>query len=192
MTSGVDSGTSGLNQSEHGVVLLGVRHHGPGSARAVAAALDRYQPDRILIEGPRDADPLIPLVGADGMEPPVALLAYREQDPKVSAFWPFAAFSPEWSALRYAVARGTEVGFCDLPAVVSLARDADEGAGADGEDRIGTEPGSAPIRSRRWPRPPDMRILRSGGKTSSSTVAAAMELRSGGRREGIRSRPSTR
>ena len=135
MTSGANSGTdSGLNRSGPEVVLLGVRHHGPGSARGVSAALDRYQPDRILIEGPRDADPLIPLVGADGMEPPVALLAYREQDPKVSAFWPFAAFSPEWSALRYAVARGVEVGFCDLPAAVSLSRGGDDGAGGAADE----------------------------------------------------------
>jgi hypothetical protein len=113
-----------VNRPAAGVVLLGVRHHGPGSARAVAAALGRFGPDRILIEGPGDADPLIPLVGSAEMEPPVALLAYREQDPKVSAFWPFAAFSPEWAALQYAVERGVEVGFCDLPAAVSLSESA--------------------------------------------------------------------
>ena len=112
-----------MNQDAAQVVLLGVRHHGPGSARAVAAALAAFEPDRILIEGPADADPLIPLAGVDAMEPPVALLAYREQDPKVSAFWPFAAFSPEWTALRYAAAHGIEAGFCDLPAAVSLAQD---------------------------------------------------------------------
>jgi len=126
-----------VNHGAAQVVLLGVRHHGPGSARAVAAALSAFEPDRILIEGPGDADPLIPLVGADGMEPPVALLAYREQDPKVSAFWPFAAFSPEWTALQYAAARGIEAGFCDLPAAVSLSGETDADAeGADGPDPI--------------------------------------------------------
>src|SRR5579859_7200113 len=128
-----------VNHSAPEVVLLGVRHHGPGSARAVAAALDRYQPDRILIEGPRDADRLIPLAGADGMEPPVALLAYREQDPKVSAFWPFASFSPEWCALRYAAAHGVEAGFCDLPATVSLSRGGEDGA-ADEDPGAGPDP----------------------------------------------------
>ncbi|MGH6654853.1 MAG: DUF5682 family protein, partial [Actinocrinis sp.] len=112
-----------MNRPAPRVVLLGVRHHGPGSARAVAATLAWYEPDRILVEGPQDADPLLALAGAPGMEPPVALLAYREQDPKVSAFWPFAAFSPEWAALRYAAARGVPVGFCDLPAAVSLGQD---------------------------------------------------------------------
>jgi hypothetical protein len=131
------SSVAEVNRFTTAVVLLGVRHHGPGSARGVVAALERYEPDRILIEGPRDADPLIPLIGADGMEPPVALLAYREQDPKVSAFWPFAAFSPEWSALRYAVRRGIGVGFCDLPAAVSLMWDRDDGAGDAGADADG-------------------------------------------------------
>lgn len=105
------------------VAVLGVRHHGPGSARAVAAALAEFGPDQVLIEGPADAGALIPLVGDAEMEPPVALFAYREQDPKVSAFWPFAAFSPEWSALRYAVANEVQVGFCDLPASASLGMD---------------------------------------------------------------------
>jgi len=128
-----------VNHGAAQVVLLGVRHHGPGSARAIAAALSAFEPDRILIEGPGDADPLIPLVGADGMQPPVALLAYREQDPKVSAFWPFAAFSPEWAALQYAVTRGVEVGFCDLPAAVSLSQGAEErDGGPDDADAEGT------------------------------------------------------
>jgi len=137
--SGAEFEGPGVNHSAPEVVLLGVRHHGPGSARGVCAALDRYQPDRILIEGPRDADPLIPLVGADGMEPPVALLAYREQDPKISAFWPFASFSPEWSALRYAAARGIAVGFCDLPAAVSLSRGGEDGA-SDQDPGAGPDP----------------------------------------------------
>ena len=135
-----------MNRKAPRVVLLGVRHHGPGSARAVAAALAGFEPDRILIEGPGDADPLIPLVGAAGMEPPVALLAYREQDPKISAFWPFAAFSPEWAALRHAVERGVQAGFCDLPAAVSLGRGQEGGEGGEGKgEPAGDGPGSDPI-----------------------------------------------
>ena len=56
-------------------VLLGIRHHGPGSARAVRRALDVYRPDIVLIEGPPEADPLIALAGSTEMRPPVALLA---------------------------------------------------------------------------------------------------------------------
>ncbi|HEY5834350.1 hypothetical protein, partial [Streptomyces sp.] len=43
------------------LVLLGVRHHGPGSARAVRAALDAYRPQAVLIEGPPEADALTAL-----------------------------------------------------------------------------------------------------------------------------------
>lgn len=40
------------------VHVLGVRHHGPGSARAVRAALADLKPDAVLIEGPPEADAL--------------------------------------------------------------------------------------------------------------------------------------
>ena len=43
--------------------ILGVRHHGPGSARSVRAGLEEMKPDVILIEGPPDANDLIPLAG---------------------------------------------------------------------------------------------------------------------------------
>ena len=113
-------------------LLLGIRHHGPGSARSVAEALAEYKPDCVLIEGPADADPLIGLADRADLEPPVAILAYREADPKVSAFWPLAAFSPEWVALRYAVEQGVTASFCDLPSIFTLSSGAaDESAHDD-------------------------------------------------------------
>ena len=57
--------------------MLGIRHHGPGSARSLLAALAEFGPDAVLIEGPADADPLVRWVLADGMRPPVALLGVR-------------------------------------------------------------------------------------------------------------------
>ena len=104
------------------VEVFGIRHHGPGSARSLAAALTDYQPDAVLIEGPADADPLLRWVLADGMTPPLALLAYAPDRPQTAAFWPYAAFSPEWQAMIYALQRDIEVGFCDLPAASMLAR----------------------------------------------------------------------
>ncbi|NEA59993.1 hypothetical protein G3I60_39015 [Streptomyces sp. SID13666] len=104
-----------------GVALLGVRHHGPGSARAVRAALDAYRPGTVLIEGPPEADPLVGLAAEDGMRPPVALLAHVLDDPARAAFWPFAEFSPEWVAIRWAAGHGVPVTFIDLPAAHSLA-----------------------------------------------------------------------
>src|SRR5690606_34314295 len=107
--------------------VLGVRHHGPGSARAVRAELERLAPDGVLIEGPPEADELVPLAGSPELEPPVALLAHVPGEPSRAVFWPFAAFSPEWQAIRYALDAGVPVRFCDLPAAVALAYRRDEG-----------------------------------------------------------------
>ena len=103
------------------MTVLGIRHHGPGSARSVLAELDRVRPSMVLIEGPADAGPVLPLAGEPGLEPPVALLAYAPDAPRVSAFWPFAVFSPEWQALTWAARHGVPARFCDLPAAVMLA-----------------------------------------------------------------------
>ncbi|WP_372500272.1 DUF5682 family protein, partial [Sphaerisporangium perillae] len=102
--------------------VLGVRHHGPGSARAVVAELERLRPDIVLVEGPPEADALVALAADPDMEPPVALLAHVPGQPSRAAFWPFAAFSPEWQAIRYAARAGIPVRFCDLPAAHGLAR----------------------------------------------------------------------
>ncbi|RDI53138.1 DUF5682 family protein [Nocardia mexicana] len=111
--------------------VFGIRHHGPGSARSLRLALDAFRPDMILIEGPADADPLVGHVAADGMHPPVALLAYVPDSPARAAFWPFATFSPEWQALRYAVEHAVPARFCDLPATHTLALDAEPGDRTD-------------------------------------------------------------
>jgi hypothetical protein len=103
------------------VHLLGVRHHGPGSARSLVAALDHLRPTAVLVELPADVEPLLRWVGEPGMAPPVSLLAWVVADPPNSAFLPFAAFSPEWQAIRWAQARGVDVTAIDLPLAVSLA-----------------------------------------------------------------------
>lgn len=102
--------------------VLGVRHHGPGSARAVVSELDRIRPDIVVIEGPADANALTTDVDHTEMVPPVAIMAYAVDDPAVSAFWPFGGFSPEWQALLWAARNEVPVRFCDLPAATVLAQ----------------------------------------------------------------------
>ena len=97
------------------IQVFGIRHHGPGSARSLAAALDELQPDVVLIEGPPEGDELVVHVGAEGMTPPVALLVYRPDEPARAVYYPFAEFSPEWQALLHARRRGIEARFMDLP-----------------------------------------------------------------------------
>ena len=101
--------------------LYGIRHHGPGSARSVRAALAEQRPDVVLIEGPPEADGLVTLAADEQMRPPVALLGYVPGEAQQAAFWPFAVFSPEWQAIRYALDAGVPVRFCDLPAAHQLA-----------------------------------------------------------------------
>ncbi len=67
-----------------------------GLRARVRAALDSARPRTVLIEGPPEADPLVPLAGDEEMRPPVALLAHAVDEPGRSAFWPLAEFSPEW------------------------------------------------------------------------------------------------
>ncbi|OEV00685.1 hypothetical protein AN217_26055 [Streptomyces qinglanensis] len=134
-----------------GPLLLGVRHHGPGSARAVGAVLEAYEPGVVLIEGPPEADAVAAAAGDDGMVPPVALLAHAVDEPGRAAFWPLAEFSPEWVAIRWAVRRGVPVRFIDLPAAHTLAMSEGEQetvpGGTDGGGAAGdaeTDPGAGP------------------------------------------------
>lgn len=106
------------------VHLFGIRHHGPGCARSLAQALHDLQPDCVLIEGPPDADELIGMVADSGLAPPVALLIHvpgAAAEARRAVYYPFAAFSPEWQAMRHAVERGVPVRFCDLPQSLRLA-----------------------------------------------------------------------
>ncbi|MGW0813529.1 DUF5682 family protein [Streptomyces viridiviolaceus] len=132
-----------------GPLLLGVRHHGPGSARAVRAALEAARPRVVLIEGPPEADPLIPLAAGEDMRPPVALLAHAVDEPGRSAFWPLAEFSPEWVAVRWALEHDVPARFIDLPAAHTLAR-RDEDSDGDAPEAVpgeGRGPAASDVRA---------------------------------------------
>lgn len=100
--------------------VFGVRHHGPGSARSLAAALDAFAPDVLLVEGPADCDAALPLVSHPALRPPVALLVHRTDAAGEGIYYPFAEFSPEWQALLHAARRRIPARFVDLPAGASL------------------------------------------------------------------------
>jgi hypothetical protein len=128
--------SGGLEERVH---LLGIRHHGPGSAALVRQALDALDPECVLIEGAPEADELIRFVSSEGMRPPVALLLHAADDANAAVFLPFAEFSPEWQAMLWAVQHSRAVHFCDWPAAVSLAltlasakEKPEEGANASG------------------------------------------------------------
>src|SRR5712691_10180857 len=101
-----------MSTSASTTAVFGVRHHGPGSARAVRAALAALDPGVILIEGPPEADEITRHVGS--LVPPVAMLAHAPDKPGRAAFWPFAEFSPEWQALVHAAKAGQPVRFIEI------------------------------------------------------------------------------
>jgi hypothetical protein len=108
------------------VQLLGVRHHGPGSARSVVRALDAFQPTVVLVELPADCEPALAWVGDAHLAPPVALLGYIVDQPQRAAFLPFAEFSPEWQAFCWAKRHDAVLRAMDLPLCNSLAGGDDE------------------------------------------------------------------
>jgi hypothetical protein len=101
--------------------IFGIRHHGPGSAKSLLKSLQDVQPDIILVEGPADATEMLPWLAHQDMEPPVALLVYRPDNPKRAGFFPFAVFSPEWQGIQYALHQNIPVRFMDLPQGYFLA-----------------------------------------------------------------------
>ncbi|MFE6910489.1 DUF5682 family protein [Streptomyces erythrochromogenes] len=129
-----------MSTARQGPLLLGVRHHGPGSARAVRSALDAARPAAVLIEGPPEGDALLELAADPDMRPPVALLAHAADDPGRAAFWPLADFSPEWVAIRWAQQAGVPVRFMDLPAAHSLAAAVEPEADSAEPDAVRLDP----------------------------------------------------
>jgi hypothetical protein len=123
------------------VHVLGIRHHGPGSARHVRQFLEELQPDIVLVEGPPEADPILQWVTHAELKPPVAILAYQPDNPSASSFYPFAEFSPEWQAILYAKQRNIHVRFMDLPVTNRFALKEEGGAGPEGD--AGSDEGKA-------------------------------------------------
>ncbi|MFH7598905.1 DUF5682 family protein [Streptomyces racemochromogenes] len=93
--------------------LLGVRHHSPALAAVVPALLDAADPEVVCVELPADFQPWLAHLADPETVAPVALAGLGHEGRL--AFYPFADFSPELAAVRWARARGVEVRCCDLP-----------------------------------------------------------------------------
>jgi hypothetical protein len=78
------------------------------------------------------------------MVTPVALLTYAEDDPARATFFPFADYSPEYQAARWAVRHGIAPRFIDLPASDRLDKGGseikDETAASAEEDPVSRDP----------------------------------------------------
>ncbi|MEV0573250.1 DUF5682 family protein [Streptomyces sp. NPDC050392] len=102
--------------------LIGVRHHAPSLAAALPALLDAAAPDVLLVELPAEFQPWLGWLAHEETEAPVALAAVPADGPgpgtggeRGPAFYPFADFSPELVALRWAARNGVPAVAIDLP-----------------------------------------------------------------------------
>ncbi|MCP4659320.1 MAG: hypothetical protein GY856_28250, partial [bacterium] len=94
--------------------LIGVRHHSAVMARAMPELLSAFRADLLLLELPAEFQPWLKWLAHTGTTAPVALAGARGRPSKIS-FYPFADFSPELAAVRWAEAHGVEIVACDLP-----------------------------------------------------------------------------
>ena len=109
-----------------------VRHHSPAVARYLEAAIVARKPKLIFIEGPHEANDLIPHILDAKTKPPIAIYSsYRDDQnllglagiaspaadipPRFAVWYPLLAYSPEYVALQAAKKIGASVLFMDLP-----------------------------------------------------------------------------
>lgn len=97
------------------VHVLGIRHHGVGSAKNCVARLKEIQPDYIIVEGPEELMDSFKNVNLNTIIPPVSVLLYNPKVLSQSSFYPFAEFSPEWQTILFAQANNVEYVTADLP-----------------------------------------------------------------------------
>lgn len=121
--------------------LIGVRHHAPSLAAVIPALLDAAKPEVLLVELPADLQGWLPWLAHTDTRAPVALAAVPAATPggdgRGPAFYPFADFSPELVALRWAARHGIPVIACDLPLSDPARHEPRRPAGAGRDGRPG-------------------------------------------------------
>lgn len=113
------------------VVYFPIRHFSPACAWHVTRLIEEMRPDAVLIEGPRDATALVPLLVYEDTRMPVAIYTtyvQRRKDDlpaRHSAYYPFCDYSPEFAAIRAGIGVGAKVRFIDLtyPEMVESGRE---------------------------------------------------------------------
>ncbi len=123
------------------IVLLPVRHHSPACAFHVKKMIGELRPDVILVEGPENANGLIPVMVHEDTKAPFAIYySYHDERARITeekehykCYYPFLDYSPELAAFRAGKSLGIETAFIDLPYGDILAASR-EGKGLLGEE----------------------------------------------------------
>lgn len=95
--------------------IFGIRHLSPASSLHLCAFLEKVSPAYILIEGPSDCNSMIEDITQDQLQPPFAIMAYTTSSPIHSILYPYAKYSPEYVAMKWAKAHNVPCAFMDLP-----------------------------------------------------------------------------
>lgn len=123
-----------------------VRHHSPTTARHLRAALQARKPKIVFIEGPYEANDLIPHITDAATVPPIAIYSSYRDDSNVlglnghvsaapdiparfAAWYPMTPYSPEYVAMKTAATLKAEVVFIDLPHHALVQRHVPDPAG---------------------------------------------------------------
>ncbi len=104
------------------IMLVPVRHHSPACALQLRKVINQWQPSAILVEGPENANHLLPvMVHAETKAPFAIYYAYHDKTKVLSeeqehfkCYYPFLEYSPELTAVREAAKRGIDAAFIDL------------------------------------------------------------------------------
>jgi hypothetical protein len=131
-----------------------VRHHSPAVARHLEAAILARRPRLVLIEGPSEANDLIPHLTDPQTRPPVSIYCSYCDDRNVlglagvaspaeniparfSCWYPLLSYSPEYVAVLAARRVGAAAVFIDLPHSARIKRDEPPSrAGEDLSERL--------------------------------------------------------
>jgi hypothetical protein len=123
-----------------------VRHHSPTTARHLRAAITARKPKVVFIEGPYEANDLIPHITDAATSPPIAIYSSYRDDSNVlglnghmsaapdiparfAAWYPMTPYSPEYVAMKTAATIKAEVVFIDLPHHALVQRHVPDPAG---------------------------------------------------------------
>ncbi len=128
-------------QSMPNIIWAPIRHHSPQCSWQLQRLIEQEKPDVILIEGPSEAEHLLPFMCSADAKAPLAIYNYvidanaALTDPEgegtdsselpagnahYRCFAPFSEMSPEWVAIKAAQQQDIECHFIDLPYIQRL------------------------------------------------------------------------
>ncbi len=124
------------------IMLLPVRHHSPACSFQIGRVMEEWKPSAVLVEGPDNANALLPVITDEGTKGPFAIYySYYDKTGRITedkghykCYYPFLEYSPELTAVRAAAKKGIPAAFIDLPYGDILAASSEgKGLRKDGE-----------------------------------------------------------